>query len=46
VFGGEPDETRDDESALICLPCLLCERPELTERFEVARQYGEAIREG
>lgn len=44
LFSEPPDS--DTETALVCLHCLIDEHPEIGHGLELARDHGEAIREG
>lgn len=41
VWAGPPTEGEDSDSDLVCLDCLLDERPELALAFAIARERGE-----
>ena len=43
VWAGTPGEAEDSGSDLVCLDCLLDERPELALAFAIARKRGEWI---
>ncbi|HEX6664813.1 MAG TPA: hypothetical protein VF025_14165, partial [Gaiellaceae bacterium] len=44
LFRGPPDS--DAETALVCLHCLIDEHPEIGRGLELAREHGEATRNG
>jgi hypothetical protein len=44
VFRSEPDRIGDTE--LVCLDCLLDDEPGIGKGLDVAREHGEAVRNG
>jgi hypothetical protein len=44
LFAGGPEE--DVEGSLLCLDCLLDEHPDIRDGLDLAREHGEAIRDG